>query len=55
MSVLTIEPGATPADEETPDTGERHRHEGSRLGGAGVTGVGSDEVRVGGRLNGGLL
>jgi hypothetical protein len=26
-----------------------------RLGGAGVTGVGSDEVRVGGRLNGGLL
>jgi amino acid transporter len=25
MSVLTIEPGATPADEEPPDTGERHR------------------------------
>ena len=25
MSVLTVEPGATPADEEPPDTGERHR------------------------------
>ncbi|MGW2210767.1 APC family permease [Streptomyces sp. NPDC001781] len=25
MSVLTAEPGATPADEEPPDTGERHR------------------------------
>ncbi|CAM5704640.1 APC family permease OS=Streptomyces alboniger OX=132473 GN=CP975_06655 PE=4 SV=1 [Streptomyces alboniger] len=25
MSVVTIEPGATPADEEPPDTGERHR------------------------------
>ncbi|AZP15190.1 APC family permease [Streptomyces aquilus] len=25
MSVLTTEPGATPADEEPPDTGERHR------------------------------
>ncbi len=25
MSVLTIEPGATPADEEPPDTDERHR------------------------------
>ncbi|MFF3884299.1 APC family permease [Streptomyces sp. NPDC001914] len=25
MSVLTIEPGANPADEEPPDTGERHR------------------------------
>ncbi|MFD5408032.1 APC family permease [Streptomyces griseorubiginosus] len=25
MSVLTIEPGATPADEDPPDTGERHR------------------------------
>ncbi|MEU0413531.1 APC family permease [Streptomyces griseorubiginosus] len=25
MSVLTLEPGATPADEEPPDTGERHR------------------------------
>lgn len=25
MSVLTIEPGATPADDEPPDTGERHR------------------------------
>ncbi|WP_328979890.1 APC family permease [Streptomyces canus] len=25
MSVLTIEPGATPADEEPPDTGERYR------------------------------
>ncbi|WP_369234043.1 APC family permease [Streptomyces sp. R21] len=25
MSVLTAEPGATPADEEPPDSGERHR------------------------------
>ncbi|WLW50291.1 APC family permease [Streptomyces sp. YU58] len=25
MSVLTTEPGATPADEQPPDTGERHR------------------------------
>ncbi|MEU1409107.1 APC family permease [Streptomyces sp. NPDC005728] len=25
MSVLTLEPGAAPADEEPPDTGERHR------------------------------
>ncbi|MGW1956219.1 APC family permease [Streptomyces sp. NPDC001920] len=25
MSVLTTEPGATPTDEEPPDTGERHR------------------------------
>ncbi|SES27323.1 Amino acid transporter [Streptomyces sp. yr375] len=25
MSVLTLEPGATPAGEEPPDTGERHR------------------------------
>ncbi|MDC0770917.1 APC family permease [Streptomyces sp. HD] len=25
MSVLTVQPGATPADEEPPDTGERHR------------------------------
>ncbi|SOD84863.1 hypothetical protein [Streptomyces sp. Ag109_G2-15] len=25
MSVLTLEPGAAPADEEPPDAGERHR------------------------------
>ncbi|MEV6511409.1 APC family permease [Streptomyces sp. NPDC051642] len=25
MTVLTVQPGATPADEEPPDTGERHR------------------------------
>lgn len=25
MSVLTLQPGAAPADEEPPDTGERHR------------------------------
>ncbi|BBC35132.1 Amino acid permease [Streptomyces graminofaciens] len=25
MSVLTVQPGATPADEEPPDAGERHR------------------------------
>ena len=25
MSVLTVQPGAAPADEEPPDTGERHR------------------------------
>ncbi|MGW7385726.1 APC family permease [Streptomyces sp. NPDC054794] len=25
MSILTVEPGAVPADEEPPDTGERHR------------------------------
>lgn len=30
-------------------------HDEELLGGAGVTGVGSDEIRVGGRLNGGLL